>query len=152
MDRPVSVKDVAAAAGVSVGSVSNVLNRPDEVGPETRRAVEVAIAALGYVPNEAARRLRGMRSTPGCDTGGRASTAPRHAAHLDAEHPPDEADPLDLAILEGLAAGGTTLSLASDLCTPVSLVRRRIGALHRSLDAVTPAQLVAIALRRGIIR
>ncbi|MFO5399111.1 LacI family DNA-binding transcriptional regulator, partial [Salmonella enterica subsp. enterica serovar Typhimurium] len=31
----VSVKDVAAAASVSVGTVSNVLNRPEKVAPET---------------------------------------------------------------------------------------------------------------------
>jgi LacI family transcriptional regulator len=53
-----SVKDVAALAGVSVGTVSNVLNRPDRVGRETRRRVEAAISELGFVRNEAARHLR----------------------------------------------------------------------------------------------
>src|SRR6187549_842189 len=50
-----SVKDVAALAGVSVGTVSNVLNRPDRVGRETRLRVEAAISELGFVRNEAAR-------------------------------------------------------------------------------------------------
>lgn len=54
----VSVKDVAAAAGVSVGTVSNVLNRPDRVGAATRSRVEAAIEQLGFVRNEAARHLR----------------------------------------------------------------------------------------------
>ncbi len=53
-----SVKDVAAMAGVSVGTVSNVLNRPDRVGRETRLRVEAAISELGFVRNEAARHLR----------------------------------------------------------------------------------------------
>jgi LacI family transcriptional regulator len=53
-----SVKDVAALAGVSVGTVSNVLNRPDRVGRETRMRVEAAISELGFVRNEAARHLR----------------------------------------------------------------------------------------------
>lgn len=60
---PVSVKDVAVRAAVSVGTVSNVLNRPDRVRPETVERVNAAIAALGYVPNGAARQLRAGQST-----------------------------------------------------------------------------------------
>jgi LacI family transcriptional regulator len=56
--HPASVKDVAAAAGVSLGTVSNVLNRPDLVRPQTRERVEQAIASLGFVRNESARLLR----------------------------------------------------------------------------------------------
>ncbi|WP_370882570.1 LacI family DNA-binding transcriptional regulator [Kineosporia succinea] len=52
------MKDVAAAAGVSVGTVSNVLNRPDRVGAATRSRVEAAIEKLGFVRNESARHLR----------------------------------------------------------------------------------------------
>lgn len=58
-----SVKDVAARAGVSVGTVSNVLNRPDAVAPDTAERVKAAIAELGYVPNAAARQLRIGQST-----------------------------------------------------------------------------------------
>jgi LacI family transcriptional regulator len=54
----VSVKEVAALANVSVGTVSNVLNRPDRVAVATRRRVEAAITELGFVRNEAARALR----------------------------------------------------------------------------------------------
>jgi LacI family transcriptional regulator len=56
--RAASVKDVAAAAGVSLGTVSNVLNRPDRVRPATRERVEQAMAELGFVRNEGARQLR----------------------------------------------------------------------------------------------
>ena len=56
--RSASVKDVAAAAGVSLGTVSNVLNRPDRVKPDTRARVEQAMADLGFVRNESARQLR----------------------------------------------------------------------------------------------
>ncbi|MFC5261960.1 LacI family DNA-binding transcriptional regulator [Kribbella qitaiheensis] len=52
------VKDVAAAAGVSLGTVSNVLNRPEMVSPTTRAKVEAAMASLGFVRNESARQLR----------------------------------------------------------------------------------------------
>lgn len=57
-----SIRDVAARAGVSVGTVSNVLNRPDVVSPATRERVQAAISALGFVRNESARQLRAGRS------------------------------------------------------------------------------------------
>jgi LacI family transcriptional regulator len=53
-----SIRDVAGRAGVSVGTVSNVLNRPDVVSEATRTRVLDAIAALGFVRNESARQLR----------------------------------------------------------------------------------------------
>jgi LacI family transcriptional regulator len=58
LGRSPSVKDVAAAAGVSLGTVSNVLNRPARVSPTTRTRVERAMADLGFVRNESARQLR----------------------------------------------------------------------------------------------
>lgn len=58
----VSVRDVASAAEVSVGTVSNVLNRPDKVSPATVARVQAAIASLGFVRNDAARQLRAGRS------------------------------------------------------------------------------------------
>jgi len=57
-----SVKDVAAAARVSLGTVSNVLNRPDRVSAGTRTRVEQAMRDLGFVRNEGARQLRAGRS------------------------------------------------------------------------------------------
>ena len=50
--------DVAALAGVSVGTVSNVLNRPDQVSFDKRSRVLAAIDQLGFVRNESARSLR----------------------------------------------------------------------------------------------
>lgn len=58
----VSVKDVAALAGVSVGTVSNVLNRPEKVSAEITTRVHAAIEKLGFVRNGAARQLRAGRS------------------------------------------------------------------------------------------
>jgi LacI family transcriptional regulator len=57
-----SIRDVAGRAGVSVGTVSNVLNRPETVSEGTRQRVLDAIAALGFVRNESARHLRAGRS------------------------------------------------------------------------------------------
>ena len=54
----VSIKDVAATAGVSLGTVSNVLNHPSKVSPATIKRVQRTISALGFVRNDAARQLR----------------------------------------------------------------------------------------------
>lgn len=58
----VSIRDVAGRAGVSVGTVSNVLNRPELVTVATRDRVLAAITDLGFVRNESARHLRAGRS------------------------------------------------------------------------------------------
>lgn len=57
-DPGAKLKDVAALAGVSVGTVSNVLNRPEQVSPEKKSRVLAAISQLGFVRNESARSLR----------------------------------------------------------------------------------------------
>lgn len=61
-----SVKDVAALAGVSVGTVSNVLNRPGSVADRTRAKVEQAMSELNFHRNASARQLRaGVSHTVG---------------------------------------------------------------------------------------
>jgi len=57
-----SVRDVAREAGVSVGTISNVLNHPDKVSPTTVQRVTAVIERLGFVRNDAARQLRVGRS------------------------------------------------------------------------------------------
>jgi LacI family transcriptional regulator len=54
----VTISDVAAAAGVSRQTVSNVLGAPERVAPETAARVRRAIDELGYRPNRAAQNLR----------------------------------------------------------------------------------------------
>jgi LacI family transcriptional regulator len=58
--------DVAERAGVSLGTVSHVLNHPERVTPATRERVEEAIRALRYRPNRLASTLaRGRSGTIG---------------------------------------------------------------------------------------
>ena len=58
MARRATLKDVAAAAGVSVTTVSLVLNdRPARVSTEKREAIARAVKQLNYVPNQNARSL-----------------------------------------------------------------------------------------------
>jgi len=62
VNAPIGIREVAAHAGVSVGTVSNVLNRPDIVAATTKDRVHAAIRELGFVRNESARQLRAGRS------------------------------------------------------------------------------------------
>lgn len=57
-----TIRDVAAAAGVSIKTVSRVINREPNVRPAVKARVEAAIRALGYIPDRAARSLAGSRS------------------------------------------------------------------------------------------
>lgn len=60
--RSPTLHDVAAAAGVSIKTVSRVINNSPEVFPDTRDRVARAIACLEYRPNELARSLRARSS------------------------------------------------------------------------------------------
>lgn len=59
---PSGIREVAQLAGVSIGTVSNVLNRPEVVAERTRQRVLAAIERLNFVPNRGAADLRSGRS------------------------------------------------------------------------------------------
>jgi DNA-binding LacI/PurR family transcriptional regulator len=52
-----TIKDVAALAGVAVGTVSNTINSPELVSPDKRQRVLDAIARLGWMPRSDAQTL-----------------------------------------------------------------------------------------------
>lgn len=58
----VSIKDVAREAGVSIATVSRVLNDVDVVNEDTKKKVQDAIKKLGYRPNIVARSLKTQRT------------------------------------------------------------------------------------------
>ncbi|SEQ73073.1 transcriptional regulator, LacI family [Faunimonas pinastri] len=53
-----SIRDLARALDISIGTVSRALNDRADVNPETRRRVLEAAAAMGYAPNQSGRSLR----------------------------------------------------------------------------------------------
>ena len=57
-----SIRDVAKAAGVSLGTVSNAINRPEILAPRRLRKVQKVIEDMGFVPNASARNLRAGRN------------------------------------------------------------------------------------------
>ncbi len=58
----VTLRDVAEQAGVSIKTVSRVVNQQGEISEPTRRRVQAAIERLGYHPNILARSLVSRRS------------------------------------------------------------------------------------------
>lgn len=58
----VGIRQVAEHAGVSTASISRALNNPESVSPALRLKVDAAIAALGYIPDAAARALSSRRT------------------------------------------------------------------------------------------
>jgi LacI family transcriptional regulator len=60
--RKVTIKDIANICEVSTQTVSRVINKRPDVSPETRAAVEKAIAEMGYKPSALARSLVQQRS------------------------------------------------------------------------------------------
>lgn len=60
--QAVTIKHVAADAGVSLQTVSRVINNEPNVRPEMKQRVQASIDKLGYVPSIAAQRMSGSRS------------------------------------------------------------------------------------------
>ena len=58
----VTIYEVAKASGVSLATVSRVINNQSNVTPETRKKVEDTIARLGYQPNALAQGLATNRT------------------------------------------------------------------------------------------
>jgi LacI family transcriptional regulator len=58
----ISLKDIAEECGVSISTVSKVLNNQKDVGAETQKRVKRAAKEMGYFPNSAARALKTRRS------------------------------------------------------------------------------------------
>ena len=127
-----SMKDVAARAGVSLGTVSNVLNRPDQVSERTRGKVHAAIEALGFVRNESARRLRGSRS--------------RTLAYVVFS----TTNPFFTDVADGAQAAADAAGLALYLCNSGGDTRRqgRDGAVPERRHVVLEPQLVVRASTR----
>ena len=114
---------MARDAGVSAKTVSRVLNGDAPVNARTRRAVEEAMAALGYVPSSAARTMRTNRTGLVGLVGGAISG---HSAEGGASGLPD------LQIVRGIQTGmaevGITLLISDTAGDP-----GRIPALVRTL-------------------
>jgi LacI family transcriptional regulator len=152
--RPARIQDVAAAAGVSVSTVSNVLNRPERVNARTAERVRDAVAALDYVPHPGAAGLRtGHSSSIGLvlpDVAnsfysriarGAADAAYEHGYSLvlcDSGDAPEREQGYVTMLIEQRAVGAVVVPLSAD---PTRLSRLRERGIPLVLaDRAMPAQ------------
>lgn len=173
---PVRLKDVAARAGVSVKTASNVVNDYDHIRPETRARVQQAIRELGYRPNLSARKLKYGKSgflalaVPQLDSPYFAELAAKISARatelgyimlLDVTGARPEAERLVLSgmsshIIDGvifspLALSSAEIAARSDHVPMVLLGERATSAQldHVAVDSVAAARAVTEHLLAG---
>jgi DNA-binding LacI/PurR family transcriptional regulator len=108
------MKDVARKAGVSIATVSNVINRPGLVADRTTVKVRSVIEELGFVPNNSARQLR-------------AGTSPMISVIV-----PDIANPFFAELVRGVEAR----AVEHDLAVFVSSTEGDVDREHRYLNVV----------------
>lgn len=136
--RNATIDDVAQVAGVSKGTVSNVINGRVAVAPETRRRVELAIADLGFHPAESARALTSRKRIADPDAGLDASV-PRlttvgyvsvdYFACLD-RLPRREERRLSRAIIKSIGGPAANVAaVAANLAAPFPVVASLITAI-----------------------
>jgi LacI family transcriptional regulator len=117
-----TIKDVAAAAGVSVASVSRAMNAPGTVSPETLERIQSVIRELGYAPNKIARSLK-------------VQTSKSVAVIV-----PDISNPFHLKVIKGaesvLAAAGYTLFIMDTEESPEKESRSLRDLLDRQIDGL----------------
>jgi DNA-binding LacI/PurR family transcriptional regulator len=121
----VTIRDVAALAGVSQTTVSHALNGKGRVDPATRNRVFAAAGELGYYPSRAARALRTKR------TGAIAFVVPTFHTRA-AEHLPTQAQMLTTHIYMNQATSAARAALARDhslLLIPPLGIATELGSL-----------------------
>lgn len=120
--RPSSLADVARLAGVSTGTVSRVLSRPELISPATRERVMAAVERLRYVANGSARALARRR------TGTVGALVPRFGS---------SSFPMLIQGLESvLAQAGYTLLLSAPEHGRGDMAMHLRALLERGVDAV----------------
>ncbi|WP_405668049.1 LacI family transcriptional regulator [Streptomyces sp. NBC_01166] len=125
--RRVGIKDVAREADVSLGTVSNVLNRPELVAAPTRARVLAVIDSLGYVRTEGARQLHGW------------------AARVLAVLVPDLAHPFFTALAIGVEQAAREADLGVMVCTGT----RDLEEQARHLSLITSHRIRGAVLTSG---
>ncbi|WP_327085173.1 LacI family transcriptional regulator [Nonomuraea sp. NBC_01738] len=131
--RGVTIEDVARAAGVSRQTISNALNAPHRLKPETLERVSAVIEELGYSPDQSARSLK--------------SGTKRIIAYPTAADDPDNPNPLMGGFLEAVVAS------AGEAGYRILLLRPRPGqSEERAIDELIAARSVDAFLLSDILR
>lgn len=142
--RP-TIRDVAKAAGVSIGTVSAVINNRSLVADETRRRVQSRINEMGFEPNNSARSLkRGRISSIGFVV-------------------PDLGNPFFAAVAEGIQQAIADRDILLVLCltwaraerenyyAQVLRTQRLDGVIYLSGTGLPSSSLMELAQRRSVV-
>ncbi|MEV0196042.1 LacI family DNA-binding transcriptional regulator [Nonomuraea sp. NPDC050691] len=130
--RGVSIQDVARAAGVSRQTVSNAINAPHKLRPDTLERVTALIEEMGYRPDQSARSLR--------------SGTRRIIAYTTPETDPDNPNALMSGFLEAMVAA------AGDAGYRILLVRPRAGqSKAQALEDVIAARTADAILLSDVL-
>lgn len=117
-----SLQDVARMVGVSISTVSRALHRPDMVDAKTRKRIDVAVSALGYVPQGVGRALVSRR------TRSVGAVVPRIGASAFAQ--------TIEALRQGLGKANYTLLLAQPAINEQADLRPLRTLIERGVDGV----------------
>lgn len=139
-----TLKDVATVAGVSVATVSHVINETRYVSPATRARVEEAASQLRYTPDEAGRQLALQRS------GKRNITNDRDARTVSTPHNASQPATIDDATLAIKTANTTPAALKN--APEATGTGRAAHLLLRLLRATQPISRVELARRLNLNR
>ena len=110
-----TITDVAESAGVSIATVSRILNNTAVVSPTTRQRVLQAVSDLDYHPNQSARNLR------------------RNQTGVILILTPNMTNPFYASILQGIGDTASGLGFAAFICNTGDDTRRSTAALDRLL-------------------
>ncbi len=108
-----TIRDVAKEAGVSVSTVSRVLNNKGDVAPETYERVQSVIQQLGYTSNLAARSMRSRRT------------------NVIGLIVPDVADPFSIQVMKGVNQAITALNYDLIIYTSGSIKKHSAAERER---------------------
>jgi LacI family transcriptional regulator len=165
-----SLKDVARHAGVSIATVSRVINEGPYVAPELRARIQASMQAVGYVPHALARSLRTGRTNSvgyliGDIANGMFATIARGIDDVLQQHgyttllanSRDDAqqDLRMIGELQGRRVDGLILSLADDTAPAICEVLRGLSIPVVLLDREPPgvgADRVLVNHRQGVFK
>lgn len=127
-----SMRDVANAAGVSVATVSNVINHPHLVAAATREKVGDIVEALGFSPNPHARALRA--------SGPPSSTAREDIVDGVKPLTSDDTEPLAGSVVQGQDESPSLSHLNMSMYVPGARRELQVGSeiLSGVVDSVMP--------------
>jgi LacI family transcriptional regulator len=147
-----TANDVARLAGVSIGTVSRVVNRNPTVAPEAKRRVEAAIAHLGWSPNAVAQSMRTASTRMiGCifsdirnplytsiiKGAEEALSAQGYVLMIASSHESSERETALIDLFARRRADGLLLSLADETSQPV-------------IDAISAAKVPTVLVERDL--